>query len=363
VRRLITRLGRQDQRTRRELAFGSLPEYLRSLDREDVWLPVAEAIRRRERLAPGDTPVLASTGYAPTILLPPDHVVKVYGPWRGRRMAFATERRALRILARAPELPMPRFVAAGRLDPYWRYIVMTRIPGTSLAEVRGTLAPDAMRGVARWVGGFVGRLHAIPLEPQEQRAGGKAFERRFQWLYRTAVQEHAARLRLPPHLLSQLKAWLPSDSQLLDAGGPGTFLHGDLSYEHVVGEVRAGRFEPTGVIDLGKSSVGPRMFDLPLMWIALAGEDMASRQEFLAAAGLPSLDDPEFLRQLLAWALVRTARRGSVWRTLGGLESVASLDELALRWSRPATSIPGSTAGPGVPVPDGLRGRNAGMDV
>ena len=236
-------------------------------------------------------------------------------------------------LSRAPELPTPRLIASGRLGPQWRYMVMSLLPGSSLAEVRGTLGPAGMRDVGRWLGDFMGRLHAIPLDAEERRAGRKAFERRFQWLYRTALDEHSVRLRLPRHLVAQIEAWLPSPSQLLDTEDPSTFLHGDLTYEHVVGEVRDGRFEPTGVIDFGKSSVGPRIFDVPLLWIALAGEDAASREEFLASARLPSVGDRDFFRELLAWAVVRTGKRGGVWRTLRGLESVRTLDELALRWS------------------------------
>ena len=93
---MILASGRWGRRTRRPLAFESLQDYLESLHREDVWLPVAEAVRRRERLEPGAAPVLVSSAHAPTIILPPGHVVKVYGPWRGRRLAFRNELRALR---------------------------------------------------------------------------------------------------------------------------------------------------------------------------------------------------------------------------------------------------------------------------
>ena len=236
------------------------------------------------------------------MIAPPNRVVKFYGPWRDGQAVVEREVWAHSLLRRDGELPVPPAIGRGRLDDDWQYLVVERVPGVALSDVRGELGAEATLGVAEWLGAFVGRLHGLPLTPEERAEGRHAFEEEMRWRHANARTGRGA--GLPQRLLSQALDWLPPLEAMLPAASEVVLTHADLKDEHVIGAVSGGTFTPTAVIDFGEARIAHPMYDLPVVWWSALGGDPDLLAVFLRRAGIPGVDAEGFPRLALAWAMV-----------------------------------------------------------
>jgi hygromycin-B 7''-O-kinase len=270
-------------------------------------------------------PTFAST--YPTVLAPPEHVIKFFSRRQPSRAVHVAEARALRRAARDPGLPVPRLVASGRLDD-WRYLVMTRVPGQALTFLLDTLDGSVVRDIATWTGEFVRRLHTIELTVGEVDAADAEFATFIDHRHAEAPARLADRGALPDRLLDEVSAWLPSPQEMLDASGHPVFVHGGLQDDHIM---VTGRDEPRGlravaVIDFGDALVGHPYFELGPAWWTWLNADRDYLDAFLEAAQLPGWGGPGFARMALAWTLIRCS-----WNPKAPpfLNDAHDLDELA----------------------------------
>jgi len=125
------------------------------------------------------------------------------------------------------------------------------VPGTPLREVRGR-----GRTLARQVGGFLSRLHAVPVETALRAGvrGDDLWDERYAPLIEEAM----------PALGPRSRAWLRGvAADFLAAGGsaaaPRVLVHGDISGWHLLADNAGGL---AGVIDFGDARVGDPAIDL-----------------------------------------------------------------------------------------------------
>src|SRR5690349_20572023 len=117
----------------------------------------ARAIVHRHRLEGGGLERFPR-GTAPVLRLGREQVLKIF-PASGER-AFAVERDALaRTRGRLP-IATPRVDYEGELDGF-RYLVMDRLEGEAIDDVRAQLAPRDLEAIAARLGEAVGALHAL----------------------------------------------------------------------------------------------------------------------------------------------------------------------------------------------------------
>jgi aminoglycoside phosphotransferase (APT) family kinase protein len=304
-------------------------EYLDAVHRPGPWRTATLAVCRREGLVPrGDLEHLSVDSTNAVMGVPPDHIVKFYGHWRRGFAKLEREVATLRRLDRDASLPVPRLVAHGSLNDAWGYLVMTTVPGIRLCDVDVWLDHGELRRIASWLGDVARRLYAIPLTADEAEAGSVLFRAVVEERLATLVERPNLVATLPRHLLEQLDDWMPTGEELLGSDGRVVTLHGALRPEHVLGHYQAGRFFPTGVIDLNSSLIGDPLYELGYVWWCALKGDRDLLDVFLAAADIPGIADEDFPRRALAWALVNAC-----WDPprLWHLENVSSLDELAER--------------------------------
>ena len=294
---------------------------------EAVWLSAAAEVCRREGLDPGGPGRKARLSHYPVVMLPSGLVVKFFGPVEGGERAWASERRGLELLARDPELPIPKIVADADLDEEWSYIVMTTLSGSLLREAAKSMATGGFVAVGRWLGRFVARLRSLDLSPEERAAGRDAYLPQTRWRHANVVRLLSDRDILTPELREQIPAWLPPVDDLIGDPAAAVPVHGELNAHHVLGRANGDGFEPTGIIDFNTFRIGETAQEIGMVWQGALGLDRPSFIAFLVEAGIDR-HAPDFPTRTLASVMMQTP---PTLRHIADLEAVSGLDELAAR--------------------------------
>lgn len=229
------------------------------------WLDTVAALGARFSDAPA---VPAGDGTVLVALLGAELVVKLYPPFL--RDHFAFEQAMLGHLHGRLSLPTPHLLHSGE-HAGWPYLVMTQLPGTPLDRVWPALAPRDRFAVLRTIGSLAAQVHALPPGPMPSLAPSWP-----QFLQAQRERCHARQHRtgLPPHLLSQLPAFLEGEVP----EGPDVILTGEYTPFNLL--YQNGGL--SAMFDFGDGLVGPREYDWlgPMCFLA-AGD----------AAGVDALFD------------------------------------------------------------------------
>jgi hypothetical protein len=281
--------------------------YLVAVDQLEPWLPAIETVRRREGLGATGTPRIMSDGQFPVIHLPPDLVLKLYGPWRYGPRSWECESVAYRAFRAAPDLPVPGWVAEGRFDADWTWSIVRFVPGTSLREAWDVLGEGEMARQMGWVGRFLRRLHDLPLPDGPHELDWTWFQSMLGWHIREAVPYLTRFGSLAPHLIEQVPGWLPAHEELVDVPGGPRLLHADMKDEHVLGTLTGTTFHPAAVIDWGRTMVGHPYYELGPTYRRVCHSRADLLAAVLDAADLPGREEPRFPRLALAYLLLHAA--------------------------------------------------------
>jgi aminoglycoside phosphotransferase (APT) family kinase protein len=176
---------------------------------------------------------------------------------------FENERAAYDLLA-GSGLPVPSVVAldaSRRIAPY-DFIVLTRLPGTNLAENRHGLAADQVRDLAWEAGRCLARLHAITLPAfgklREQDAPRfHSWPDYFDDYARRYLNEAAEFGLLEGPLRTRLEGALDGARPLLARVTRGVLVHSDYHYENILHD----RGRLTGILDFEWALSGDPSYD------------------------------------------------------------------------------------------------------
>jgi hypothetical protein len=271
--------------------------------RAEPWLTATGMVSRRERVRlQGKLEHLSGAGRFPSVLLPPDHVVRFYGPWHDGAAIWQRERALLQALESDESLPVPRPVASGTMDDELRYLVLTRVPGVALRDLEYEPGRDVRLELARWTGAFARSLRATSLPPALRDDLWQSFEASTR-PGDEGIAAQAMRLGVSDALVRGLAAWLPPIDELVGRPEDAVLCHGALGQGSLMGQPAEPGFEPTGVVDFSHAFVGPPLADLGAVWGDLLAADPEALAAFLEASGLGPLDD-EMRRHALAWVLL-----------------------------------------------------------
>lgn len=257
-------------------------------------------------------------------------VVCGYGPWVIKLLPpFASEvaRREVEALThlRDAGLPVPRLVGSGEAGRGWHYLVMTRMEGRPLEELREELSAAERCATAGQMGTMLARLPADTADGC--RPGGVAWATwRARWLERWPRRADVARL---PAVLREsgaeyVRAWAGEEDE-----GEHGLLHGDLAPVNVMAERREGVVRVTAMIDLGNALAGPRLFDLTAGSVLHGRGERAVVHAMLAGFGLELLT-PAVRRRLMAYTMLHPlGDLPECLQLVPGLVAARSWDEVA----------------------------------
>jgi hygromycin-B 7''-O-kinase len=309
-------------------AWADTDEYLSLVQRTEPWSRMILEICAREGIRPAERPSTLSSRDAPVILLPPDHIVKLLGPPKHGLSRFEGEERAYRLLAGTDGIPIPRLVGSGAMDQEWRYLLITRMPGTPLTGAWASMDEPGRSATVEWLADVVQRIHRTPIGAVVDRAVIDGFAGRTAARLRHAPEFQGKLGSLPHHLLEQMEDWLPTPDELVAACGEPVLLHADLTADNILGHARSGSFDPTAIIDFGFSTIGSPYQELGPIWRYVCDGRPDLFGQFLRAMRLPGSTDRSFERMVLAHLLIYP---GDQWWDLPWLEDVPDLDALGRR--------------------------------
>jgi hypothetical protein len=101
--------------------------------------------------------------------------------------------------------------------------------------------------------------------------------------HQSCVQSQRAWGGLPEHLIDQIKGFLLPVEQLLDPGTAPHLIHADLTGDHLLGSLEAGRWTTLGLIDFGDAMTGDLLYELVALHLDLFRCDKRLLRAFLEA--------------------------------------------------------------------------------
>jgi hygromycin-B 7''-O-kinase len=286
---------------------------------------VLEAIRGRHSLGSEIAPF--AFGSVPVFAVGREHVVKLFPS--AQRSYFEIEREALVRLDGLLPVATPRAVAAGE-QASWCYIVMTRVPGISLAEAWPEIDARGRHRLMRETGTALAALHATPADGFAYP--GAEWPRFVEGQRATCPARQLGRGLAAPWVEAVeafLARWTPRDD------GARGFLHTEVMKEHVLVAQRGGEWRVTGLIDFEDAMVGAPEYEWAAAGLFLTAGEPSLLRALLEAYGA-AVDDELPLR-IMAYALLH--KYSDLRRYLERLpvpDGVRDLETLARSWFTPS---------------------------
>ena len=269
----------------------------------DFWRPYVQLVFEREGLVDAPTVDAGLPGTSPTFQVNGRWVIKFFGREFEGDLSYQTELALNRLTTAAPDIPTPALLGSGLLFPQaidwpWPYLIMEYISGVSIGEVYEQVSFSDRLGVAEWLGRLTRQLHRLHTVSPEGNSLSLPVRNSYFNLLRdrhwrcTDIHRRAA--ILPPHLIDQIDAYLLPRDQLLDPAHLTCLIHADLTADHVLGQLSAGRWESQHLIDFGDAMLGDFHYELIALHLDLFRCDKRLLKAYLDAYGL----DAEMHRQL-----------------------------------------------------------------
>jgi hypothetical protein len=254
-------------------------------------------------------------------------VVKFFGPLFEGARSFRIERQMGHWLSRQ-SLPIhsPAVLAEGKLDPAWSYLIFERVQGVSIHQARQSLSAHDWEGIAEQMGAYMKVLHTASATCRPgfvNPAGGSGWSDFADFLVRQLASCQANHLQwggLPSQLIPQVQHFLLPVDDLLDLSSPSHLIHSDLTGDHLLGRLGAGRqgqtkatisVQPEGtewdtlaIIDWGDARIGNILYELVALHLDLFQAEKRLLCLCLESYGLPDFYRQNFARKALCMALL-----------------------------------------------------------
>ncbi|MFI9649957.1 phosphotransferase family protein [Streptomyces sp. NPDC052040] len=233
-------------------------------------------------------------GTLPVYALGGDLVLKLYP--RYATAEAIREARVLNHLWGQLPLPTPRLIATDDYVNGWRFVLMSRLPGRSVAEAwPGLTAADRDRIVSESAEALAA-LHAMAWNPLTDIVGPTDWTSFLRRRRAEAPERHRGTGVAEPWL-SRIPAYL--DSVPLPVSTERSLLHTEFMLDHLTIDMRGGR-RLTGLFDFEPALIGDPAYDFAGVGLFVSRADPRQLRRFYEAYGRAP-HDPD---QLLAYALL-----------------------------------------------------------
>ena len=284
-------------------------EYVRLFTDLPLWSPFVVEVCRRHNLNQPQPVRLGVPGTCPVFIAGERWVVKFFGRLFEGERAFAVEKEAGLLVRQDPIIGAAPFIASGELTSsgwHWPYLIFAYIPGDSIGLVIDQLSDAARAQMAREVGTRVRHLHDLPLPavspvfPDDALAYRQLLEAQ----RGVCVQNQRKWQVLPTHLIDQIDDFLPPLAALSDFARRPHLIHADLTGDHLLGRIQAGRWVTGGLIDFGDAMTGGLLYELAALHLDMFRGENALLRAFLDEYGLDGASRAELPVQAMAAALL-----------------------------------------------------------
>jgi hygromycin-B 7''-O-kinase len=233
-----------------------------------------------------------------------------------------TEARVLEYLSGKLPVATPELLAQGEYENGWRYVLMSRLPGTELAAAWPAIPRPHQDRVVSEAGELLAALHGLDPGPL-QAVLGPADWAGFLAGQRTTARERQREVELPDPWLGQIDGFL--ESVPLAPGRERVLLHTEVIREHLM--VTPGTWTLSGLLDFETATTGDRAYEFGAVALFVSRGDARLFGRILAAYGRGF--DP---RELLAYMLLHV--HSNLPECLSELPAPPepTLDSLALTW-------------------------------
>ncbi|MBN6101824.1 phosphotransferase [Xanthomonas sp. CFBP 8703] len=263
------------------------------------WMPVLDRLRQAFRL-PGDRWTRIPEGANALFQLGDEVIVKLVPPnWRQQG---EKERLVAPLLDGTLSLQTPRLLGGGVVDN-WVFVICSRLPGSSLADVWPALEVGQKRSIMLQVGTLLRELRSVAFEAD--------IAIRVEWRHyiATLISDCLARHRrnaMPAHLAAQVLPYIEAAGDFSPPAQP-RFIHMDIHPWNLMAHHIQGKWTLSGLLDFGDAIVGQcDLFELLTPLIFMAQGDPTLVKALLDAYGLlDGYDAPTLRRRLMATALIR----------------------------------------------------------
>jgi hygromycin-B 7''-O-kinase len=304
----------------------TLEGYRKSFTDAVLWRPFVEWVCRGSdwtcnRIRTG------VAGTFPTFIVDEQRVVKFFGRLFEGEKCWRVEQEAAQLMSTIPEVPVVRMLASGvlELEPGWMYLVFEYAPGVSIGEVYTRIPFEEKLSLIRWLGEWMPQMHRIKVRDgtalpclREELARG--------WFNSRCLKEPSG---WPAHLAGQVEAYLSAESHHFQ-GGHESFIHADLTQDHILGLFQSGHWKTQSVIDFGDAMLGNIYYELAALHLDLFDCDKRLLFAFLQAYGLPP--DKDFVHKAMVTSLLHQFDvYAPVFAWKPELMESSTLDELAER--------------------------------
>ncbi len=304
----------------------TLAGYRQSFMDVALWRPFVERLCQKfgwtcKLVRPG------RVGSFPTFVVDDQQVFKFFGPLFDGETCWRVEQEAALLMTNMPAVPIARLLASGadEMGSDWKYLVFEYMPGVRIGEIYTDVPFEDKLSMARWLGGWLPRMHRIQVRDGTALPALSA-ERAHGWF---SARWHEDQTRWPTHLAGQVEAYLSANSVFFQ-GRHDSFIHADLTQDHLLGRFQSGRWETWSVIDFGDAMLGNIHYELSALHLDLFDCDIRLLRAFLQAYGLPP--DRDFVRKAMVTSLLHQFDvYGHLFAWKPSLQKSSTLDELAER--------------------------------
>lgn len=243
---------------------------------EKVWSPLIQKIMDKEGMV-FETIRKGFPGTSAVFILDDRYVVKIYPS-----QFIDDHKREMPVLNLLEKLyDRTLLIASGKytdVQVEWPYVILPYINGEAYRDIKEQLSLNEWRMFSRKLAHFLYRLHHLPLDDLKNASC-------YQWLPECPIEKQLQAIYELPFfhnpsfkndLLSFIKAWLPELKK-----EPLSFVHGDLTVDHLMfsQDIDGWTFET--VIDLGDAHIAPVYYDWTVLWIEVFSERSDDWQLFI----------------------------------------------------------------------------------
>ncbi|WP_283136124.1 aminoglycoside phosphotransferase family protein [Rhizohabitans arisaemae] len=239
-----------------------------------------------------------SDGSLPVYAVGDRHVLKLY-PDVYRREHFEVESDVLQVVRGRLPIPTPEVERAGEFEG-WSYVLMSRLPGESLATAWPGIPERDREGLADVLGETLAALHAVP-SPEVGSLGPPDWQGFLRDQREKCVAHHRAD-GLDEVWLAQIPDFL--DSVTLPPSPP-VLLHTEVMREHLRVTRGPGGWRLSGLFDFEPAMLGAREYEFVAVGLFVScGEGNLLRRLMIAYGYDPTDLDEALQRRLLAYTLL-----------------------------------------------------------